>query len=1058
MSQSTLTLYKASAGSGKTFRLAVHYIALLVQNPEAYRSILAVTFTNKATAEMKQRILSQLYGISRMTDDESQNYFEAVRELVPASVSDRQIRENSGKALENILQDYGHFRIETIDSFFQSVLRGLARELQLGGSLALELDTDAVISDAVDTFLSELKSGSRESAQVIRFIEDNMDEGQNWSVDSKLKEFSSQLFRETFMQNQERLKKAMEKPGAVADFAAVLRDGREKKADEILKATISCGQKLMHEASAFDGALNANVNKLIDSIASGAFLDKNLGSTIENAIAGIQEKVLLSKTLGRNPALASLFKECMSPLFEEAKSLYTENVSAGRSYDAALKYLHEAGLLMDIRREINRQNEENGRFLLADTANLLGKLQDGDTSFVFEKTGSYIRHLMIDEFQDTSRLQWKNLCILLMECLSQGKSCLVVGDVKQSIYRWRDSDWNILNTEIENRTAIYNPVTVPLDQNRRSQFQIIDFNNKVFPKAVEILAERYRSEFGQPHPSLEKAYLEVEQKGSKGKDLGYVSVRLSSEDAPDMFTRIEAELDSLTGAGVKPSDITILCRRKKEISAIADYFQTVCTKYKVESGEAFRLDASVQVRIIVNLLRWLSDNNDTLSLTHALWEWHHYVMKDDASLQQILENGLEDQLPAELCNVKEQLKSLPLQELVTRLYMIMQLDRYEGQDAYTFSFIDTLGAWASRNAPDLEGFLKAWDDKLSGTSIPAAESDGIKLMTVHKAKGLQFHTVIIPYCNWEIMSYSSYYKPCRIWAGTDKEPFNEMPLIPVDFTSGLKDSVFNEGFKDEYAMQQVDNLNLLYVALTRAECNMCILCESKRDFNTGDLLRESMMQSGLVAAGQDEYSAGKIMSHKAENDEDKESMNPFCAKPAESTVTMKIHGLTAEFKQSGESERFVHSDAGAKQEEYIETGKLMHRLFSAIGTEADVDAEVQAILDEGLLGSRFEADALASKVHAYLQNPEVKDWFSGRYRLFNETAVIFRHNGILQTRRPDRVMTDGENAVVVDFKFGAEREDYMRQVREYMDLLTRMGYKKVYGYIWYVYLNKTINC
>lgn len=1066
MPNSTLTLFKASAGSGKTFTLAVRYIAMLVRNQGDYAHTLAVTFTNKATAEMKQRILSQLYGISRCLPS-SEACFAAVREQISPNTTDDEIRSRCAHALDLILQDYGHFRIETIDGFFQSILRGLARELQLGGNLAIELDTDQVISDATDAFLAGLRPGSAESTRVIRFIEENISGDANWSVDKKLKLFAKQLFHEVFMENSDRFKDVIEHPEKIEEFRQMLLKRQKADIDAIRKECGDTGAKLQQLAAGLPGPLTANSTKLIESIADGSYLDKNNpGTTITGCIEN-PEKYFVKATLKSYPDIANAASTQLTPLLELILQIRESYISIVNSYALALKYLHEMGLLVDIRREINRQNEENGRFVLPDTAHLLGQLKDGDSSFVFEKTGSFTSHLMIDEFQDTSHLQWNNLSILLRECLSRNNSCLVVGDVKQSIYRWRNGDWNILNTGIEREFSTFHPDTVSLGTNRRSLPEIIRFNNSLFPKATEMLCGRYRQEFNTEHPALAKAYAEVHQEIARQDPEGWVHVGFADENQ-EMEQMVEAELDRLTAAGVKQSDITVLCRNGKEIERLAEYFSTQCNKYKMVSAEAFKLGASVSVRICTGIMRWLENSVDTVSLAQAVWEWRHFVCKDAASMQEVMQGNLLSQLPESVSQHADRLKGLPLYELAAELYRLLDLGRADGQDAYMLSFLDVLRQFSANGPADLAAFNEAWDAKLHDKAVPPARIDGVQLMTVHKSKGLQFHTVIVPYCSWNMVNIGSHAKSEQLWIQPDVEPFSQLSLLPVEFNSKLGKSVFSRFYQEEAGLQIVDNLNILYVALTRPECNLSILCDFRKEgddnlnFGANTVMEEAMTAAGLLSQGQADYETGSIVASVSRQLEDKsDSANPFEINGQPMGVSLCSYELSAEFRQSGQSDRFVHdaeSEEGVSSETWIEKGKLIHALFSAIETDADVDREALRMLQDGLLRDAAEASALAGLVRECLQDPQAKDWFSGRYRLYNETPVIFRRNGVLQNRRPDRVMTDGRSAIVVDFKTGIEKEEHFHQVQEYMELLSQMGYSPVKGYIWYVLGHKITEC
>jgi ATP-dependent helicase/nuclease subunit A len=1061
---SNLKIYKASAGSGKTFRLTVQYITMLVNEPDSYRNILAVTFTNKAVAEMKQRILSQLYGIGHNLQG-SQSYYEEVKKAV--GLDEQTIRRNALLSLYKILQDYGRFRIETIDSFFQTVLRGLARELHIGDGLTLELDTGIVVDEAVDSFLAEVQHNSPDKKNIMAFVESNIEDDKAWKIDKTLKGFSQELFKERFMEKGQKLRLMLSNPDAAIDYKRNLAAARNEIKQMFEEDILEKGREF--ETALSDSGfgmekLASNPQKVANKIIDGTILDTNLTKTFQNCIDD-PEKFFTKATLKDYPQLSSVAGG-LSDIFSEVETLHTEYTRLKNSYDLALQYIHELSLLLSIRKEIDRQSEEQERFILADTPQLLSELKEGDTSFVFEKTGSFIRHVMIDEFQDTSRLQWRNLYILLLECLASRQDCLVVGDVKQSIYRWRNSDWNILNSGLEKELSTFGPTVISMDSNYRSCRRIIEFNNTLFPQAVKVLAEYYKEKTGTDYPALAHAYDGVEQKSPKTDISGYVYAEVITENFKSnelldlICDKIEKHLDRLIAGGVTQNDIAILCRKKDHISGIAEWFAQNRPEYNMISSEAFQLSSSVSVRILINALKWLSDNSNTIALAQLVWDMECYVKESEKSFDTIMAEGLESHLPEKFTEQQASLRYLPLYELTEKLYGILELNRIRGQDQYVMTFFDLICQWLSHSTGELSAFITEWDENLCSTPIPATDVNGIRLLTIHKSKGLEFHTVIVPFCDWKIISSRH---DERIWVEPEEEPFNMLPFIPVGFNDRLGKSVFEEDYRKEAGLQVVDNLNLLYVALTRAENNLILFSNRplKGGYSVNDVL-ENCLKEVFDCTDTDDgivYECGEISPHNEKSAET--SNNPFNMKPDSQELVMRSYPISANFRQSGDSTRFIYSDEddGERREEYIETGRLLHNLFATIRTESDVDAQVDAMLREGLIGTIGDADKLKHLIHDHIAKSGVTSWFDGNYTLFNEASIIFRDGDVLQTRRPDRVMITPEgHAIVVDFKFGREREEYMHQVREYMNLIKKMGYHSVEGHIWYVYNNKVTDC
>ena len=485
-----LLVYKASAGSGKTFTLAVEYIKLLIQNPRAYRNILAVTFTNKATTEMKERILSQLYGIW-IKDKDSDPYLQKITEELEMPQED--IRTAAGTALHYMIHDYSRFRVETIDSFFQSVMRNLARELELGANLNIELNNMEVLSDAVDSMIEKLDRQSPVLYWLLEYIEERIADDKRWNVSGEIKNFGRNIFDEGYIEKGNGLREKLRDKDCIKNYRetlqAILEEVQEQMkgfADNSSEYWIQTG-----ESRRFEKRL-PRYSSYFNKLQSGKLDDSVRNVTVEKCLDCPDEWV--KKTSPIRNAILGLAEKELIPLLNESEKYRSRNNMLANSCQLSLRHVNNIRLLANIDEEVRELNHENNRFLLSDTNALLHNLvKEGDSSFVFEKIGTTIRNVMIDEFQDTSRMQWDNFRLLLLEGLSQGADSLIVGDVKQSIYRWRNGDWGILNGLKTNIEAF--PVKVKtLTTNRRSAANIIHFNNEVFTAACEVLNNIYKEE------------------------------------------------------------------------------------------------------------------------------------------------------------------------------------------------------------------------------------------------------------------------------------------------------------------------------------------------------------------------------------------------------------------------------------------------------------------------------------------------------------------------------------------------------------------------------------
>lgn len=1075
-----LLVYKASAGSGKTFTLAVQYIRQLIEDPYSYRRILAVTFTNKATTEMKERILSQLYGIATSLKS-SDGYLKEIMKTSNKSVDE--IRKAADTALKNIIHDYSRFRIETIDSFFQSVMRNLARELELGANMTIELNNGDVLSDAVDSMIEKLDRMSPTLYWLLEYIEERIADDKRWNVSSEIKGFGRNIFDEAYIEKGVALREKLKDTKFIPQYRKKLQEKRESILDT-----------MRGFSEQFQEILNANgltptdlkngargIGSYFNKIASGKLSNDVRNSTVEKCLEGAENWT--TKTSPYKDTIISLANQVLIQVLNDAESTRMSSNKVLNSCDMSLRYLNNLQLLMRIDSEVREQNLNHNRFLLSDTNALLHSIiREGDASFVYEKIGTTIDTVMIDEFQDTSRMQWENFHLLLEESLAQKEGSMIVGDIKQSIYRWRNGDWKILAGLDKDRSFRLNSKT--LDTNWRSEANIIAFNNDIFTSACKVLNERYKADEGEDCTQLLDAYSDVRQKTSKDTKEGYIKLSFlkNSEEHPYTDTTMELlaeEVDSLVKKGVRVNDIAILVRKNKSIPAIADYFDKN-TPYRVVSDEAFRLDASLAVCMLIDGLRYISEPTDRIACARLAVAYQKEILKKDVDYNTVLLNSVEDYLPAEFRLMQPEMSLMPLYELLEKLFVIFRIDMIEEQDAYLCAFYDSVTEYMQNNSSELTSFLTYWNETLYAKTIPSGEISGIRILSIHKSKGLEYHTVLLPFCDWKMENETyNHMLWCRInEADADKEPFCELDLTPVNYSSAMAESYFSDSYREERLQLWVDNLNLLYVAFTRACKNLIVWCKDEQKDTVSKLLKESIdcMKEIKMTCNIPELDE-EDEENKEENDEPivyeygeicisgekkkSDSTNRLVAIP--DAVNVKIESLETEidFKQSNRSADFIRGDEDEEENlrsQYIRQGQLLHTLFASIDTKEDLTAAIERLLFEGVIESAEKAQELYEIAEKALNLDEVKDWYSGEWTLYNECSIIYNdEQGKMQTRRPDRVMMKGKEVIVVDFKFGKKKPEYSTQVREYMSLLSEMGYTDIKGYIWYVYSGELEN-
>ncbi len=1062
-----LKVGRASAGSGKTFTLTLEYLTLLVENPDNYRHILAVTFTNKATAEMKSRIIETLYKVA--TGDPSARIFE---EKLQGKTGQGQtvVRDRCRLALSKILHDYSHFRIETIDSFFQSIIRDLARELNLTANLNVDLNSDEALEEAVAQMIERMKEGDEVYNAVLAYVEDNLEaENKNWKIDAEVTEFSRNIFNENYLKEEKNINELTGEPGFYSRYKQSLYAERDRidslRKDNARQFVDYCDG---HGFGAEDFVRGrSGVYAFLPKIADG-----NMTGSVPKALKDDHGAPWM-----KDSGLDSEHQPYYLQLFDNEMALRRKR----NTVDTILQYVNQMSLLNKVDTTLRQLNKEKNRFILADTAHKLNDIiSDNDIPFIYEKAASSFRYIMIDEFQDTSELQWKNFIPLIKECISGGHTCLIVGDVKQSIYRWRNSDWAILNNinTDKNFSAMVEEEEMrkALDTNHRSDGNIVEFNNWFFSEAGRETARHFTRQFGESGltEAIRLAYNEVKQKIRKGHEgKGYVEViDVNDTERPDDGGELTKEkyrqhvlellgetLTGLYGQGVEEGDIAILTRYNSELQLISKYLKRQFKGINIVSNEAYRLDSSEAVRLIVAAMRVIAGYdsdayrqgrkpfNMFLCATLA-YEYQTAVMHSHYPIDrfyQAEDRELYGLLPDSFIGSISELQTLPLYELCERIYSLFTLDRLDGQSAYLFYFMDQVAAFAKDNSADIDSFTQYWDDRLYCQTIPAGETEGLHMMTIHKSKGLEFHTVIIPFCDW-----SMEIKNPVIWCRSAEE--GQLPVIPVKCRKTTGETDFSHDYEEEVMKNYVDNQNLLYVAFTRASHNLIIMTgnfkeeKEKKDRDSGYTVYNVIKNT---IGDRVQFPVGEVVRHKEEAAGGEDGNSDI-------RVRFVNTGKAPVFRQSNRSREFISDEDGPDDEthSYIKKGLVVHKVFSMINSEDDIDRVLRQLDQEGVMEDRAFRDCIDRAVGEAMADERIREWFSPRWKVINERDIVTGTDDLTQTRRPDRVIYDDRHTIVIDYKTGSRSAAHRQQVRDYMKLLTGMGMPGVEGYIWYMKYNE----
>ena len=467
------------------------------------------------------------------------------------------------------------------------------------------------------------------------------------------------------------------------------------------------------------------------------------------------------------------------------------------------------------------------------------------------------------------------------------------------------------------------------------------------------------------------------------------------------------------------------------------------------TNEAFRLDASLAICMMLDALRFLSDENNKIARAQLAVAYQNEVLQKGLDWNTLLLLPAENYLPAAFLEKTKELRLMPLYELLEELFSIFEMNLIKDQDAYLFAFFDAVTDYLQSNSSELDGFIRYWDETLCSKTIPSGEVEGIRIFSIHKSKGLEFHTVLLPFCDWKLENETNNQ---LVWCAPQTAPFNTLDILPINYSTQMAESIYGNDYLQERLQLWVDNLNLLYVAFTRAGKNLIIWSRKSQKGTMSELLANTLpivAQEEGIDWEEDCYEQGQLCP--SEKERIKTSTNKLTQKPEKLPIRMESMRHDIEFRQSNRSADFIQGiEEEDSDDRFINRGRMLHTLFSVIETAEDIDPAIERLIFEGVIRNDEKEKVAREVAKKAFSSPEIQDWYSGKWTLFNECAIIYKEKGVLQTRRPDRVMMKDDQVVVVDFKFGKENPKYNKQVKGYMQLLTKMGYKNITGYLWYV--------
>ena len=1090
-----ILINKASAGSGKTYTLVKEYLIMLLgkkteggnyildKHPnDNHRYILAITFTNKATEEMKSRIVETLDVLASNPDESP--YITDLTTMLGASKDD--ISKSAGIAERQMLEDYTNFNVCTIDTFFQKILRTFAYEVNLSSNYGVELNDEYVVELGVNNLKTRLhdESGKKNkslSHWLWMFVQDSIKNGSSWdvfykpkskkTVDNSLYNFAKVLTNEVVKKNSKQLFDFLADPKNIQAFNVALNSGIsnlipkvKECVDEIFKMLEGPGIKANNYFTKFLDALNNSDNP---------FLIKDLDKKVEKKIAD-------QSFVNKNSAKVN----------ESAICLYLEQIrdygTVYASYKKILDLTYQLGLLGDINASMQDFANENNTILLSGTNDIVKRIIDGcETPFIYERIGMYLHNFLLDEFQDTSRMQWENLLPLVRNGLANGHDSLIIGDVKQSIYRFRNSDPQLLHSQLKvdfsNDSIKYNEGR---SINWRSARNIVHWNNAFF-------------QFLSTALNMDEFYADVEQEVSPKNEKLPGHVVVARREIPDKkkdtdgsndceiknddnsndndlnfkewaIEKMIVDLQSLLARGFKQKDIAVLSNTNREgqlaISRIMKWnIENPDKQMKVVSEESLLVISSPAVRIVVNILKMLdrceAHNEDGREMPMVLRRFEanrsegmdtseafeDAIVSKDEDIADYIDRLYETSKSACLDSVVEQIIKSQLSKQMT-----------EENTPYLLAFLDSVVDFMSRYGSNIHHFLKWWDKVGPGLSISSPDNiDAIRVITIHKSKGLQFPCVLIPMFDWNFDQSSIE------WIETagfkDKLPKGVAipPIVPVKRDN--KSTLFDNEFKEIARSNIMDSLNKTYVACTRAQYELIIYTENNKELglqlsqfletcrNNADIaptptencdpdvvyeLGKPMLRSDIPALNSDDNALPDNVESRI--------MPPYSVvsdvdrwKLTSPDIIIDVRGTT----------RWV--------------GEMLHKVMERVRTPKNLKKAFGRALHRGMI-TEEEHDEYLALLSKRLADPRVADWFANDNRLMLERSVTIGGNG---QKRPDRVvMKPNGEIIIVDYKFGDRSDDndtkYKRQVAGYKRAVCdALGCRPgcVSGYVWYIH-------
>ena len=961
---------------------------------------------------MKGRILSVL---DQLHKDPSHSYYLPV--LRDTLGKDQEWISNSASRIKTMmLHDYSRISVETIDRFFQGILRNFARESGLVPSFQLELDNQKVLADFARDVFKRVLTDPPLKEWLTDWITERMEEGEKWQkLEKELISTGFELLKEEILtlilaDNSEALTE--DKIRKVKNQARLIMRQFRETADSIRQRT--------RDHLSRTGCTPADFQYGSGGPAGFLYkldIDKEPNSRATNCLDD-PSKWIVKNNPRKAELEANVYPE-LNRLMHDALDHFNRSRTDYLSAKAVNRNLFALWFSSYLIRYLREDSKNRNQILLTLTQPMIQTIiRDNPSPFIFEKTGIYFKNYLIDEFQDTSDLQWKNFSPLIENSLAEGGLSMVVGDAKQSLYRWRNSNWKLIHHKAAEEMKRFGTSITPLTKNQRSRKSIIGFNNHLF-SALSSISEVYHDA--------------KQDEGLKADLTGLVEMHLinAKNEEKSWREQIQERLpliveDLLQNKGYRQEDILFLVRMNRD----ADLISEILTRYRSKnpdkemapwsfvSADVFRIESSGVVQIILLIFRYISTKS-YYYLDLLNWELQRRLFPGEIPPPDN-EGTAKSDLAGRL-DILTDYDPLSVLDLVVPAF---RLDQDQDDLQYLFQFRDQVKAFCAGSSGHVAGFLDWWE--VTGSKkmlVTENQAAAMRIMTIHKAKGLSSPVVIIPFCNWSF-DHSAQRGPW-IWVPTAGTPFSSVSMIPVRYSSSLERTCFAENYLTEKREAALDNLNLLYVAFTRATDVLIAFCPYGATQKT---VADAVFSSLEIQPGQEIYRIG-----------DPDFRNPDSAMAPEH-IGIGVTGFSV-FRHKAEI-------TPAEEEDFttVRYGRVIHRILESVNHIDDIEAAVSRLLAGGEI-LPGDLSKVRKSLSPILQMPEISDWFGGTWEVRNEPVILVPDSG---ERRPDRVMIRGNETVVLDYKTGLAESSHRKQLEGYRKTLERMGYDNVRGFLLYL--------